>query len=337
MSRRPLILSLTTAAGALWGACSSPEPNHAETASPLLEVSDAYELAGLETLPEVAPDASEGLHNLYHLSDSIISGSEPHGEEAFAELARLGVKTILSVDGKVPEAETAARHGLRYVHVPIRYNGIEDEELLQITKTFRELPGPFYVHCFHGKHRGPAAAAVGRVVLDGAERERVVAEMRQWCGTSKQYGGLFSTLASKPIPTLEQTSAYAFDFPAARPMQGFRQAMVEIPRLHDNLELLADNGWRVDPAHPDLEPLNEAQNLLEIFRQAAQLEEVAAHAADFRGWLSASIDANAELVTALEALAREPRTTAREAAALAAFEDVQAQCTACHRAYRNRP
>jgi len=327
MPNRPLILLLASASALLGPACSSNKTEEIQVAAPLLEISDAYELAGLEALPEVSPKDMDGLRNLYKLSNTILSGSEPIGEAAFAELERLGVRTVLSVDGKAPDQELAARHGMRYVHVPIRYHGIEEEELLQIAKTFRELEAPFYVHCFHGKHRGPAAAAVGRAVLDGAERERVVAEMRQWCGTSKKYTGLYETLASKPLPSAEETAAYAWDFPAAKPIEGFRQAMVEMTRLSDNVELIADNDWKADPAHPDVDPLNEAQQLLEIFRAAIELDEVIEQPEDFREWMARSVAASEKLVDAIQSDAR--------AEALAAFDDVQSSCTDCHAVYRN--
>jgi hypothetical protein len=332
MPRPHLSLALATATALLSGACSSAEPT--DTPAPLLEVSDAYELAGAQTLPEVAPSQLTGLRNLYHLSDTVLSGSEPNGEGAFAELEALGVRTVLSVDGKVPDAESARRHGMRYVHVPIRYNGIEDEELLQIAKAFRELEAPFYVHCFHGRHRGPAAAAVGRVVLDGAERERVVAEMRQWCGTSKTYSGLYETLARKPIPGAKQTEQYDWDFPAAKPMGGFRQAMVEIPRLNDDIERIADNDWRPDPEHPDIDALNEARTLLGLFRRASDLKEVAARPSGFQDSLGETVNACAQLVAALERVADGAGTTARQEA-LTAFDSLQEQCSSCHKAYRN--
>ena len=59
----------------------------------------------VHALPERAPEEFPGLHNVYELSANIISGSEPHGQEALETLAQMGVKTILSVDGKEPEAD----------------------------------------------------------------------------------------------------------------------------------------------------------------------------------------------------------------------------------------
>ena len=54
-------------------------------------------------------------------------GAEPHEDVAFAELAELGVRTVVSVDGAKPQADAARHHGLRYVHIPIGYDGVSEE------------------------------------------------------------------------------------------------------------------------------------------------------------------------------------------------------------------
>jgi len=303
-------------------------PQTADVPMPIPAGRDAYEIAGERALPETAPDDAPDLHNVFRLSDNIVSGGEPHGDEALAKIAAMGVKTILSVDGKAPDHEAAARHGLRYVHVPIHYSGISAEERLQIAKTFRELEGPFYVHCFHGKHRGPAAAALGRVVLDGVPREEAIAEMRQWMGTSKKYAGLYETIARASLPSEPDTAACSFDFAPAHEFKGFRHAMIEISRIFDHLEALDKRSWEVDPNHPDLNAAHEAARLLETFKAAAAMEEVRDKPEDFRGWLGESVETTDALLSRLRAF------TSAEAAneALAA---VKGRCDSCHKAYRN--
>src|SRR5581483_11908914 len=101
-----------------------------------------------------------GIENLYRISDRIYSGSSPTGDAAFEALAKLGVKTIITVDGAQPDVDLAARHGLRYVHIPVGYNGISSNSALQLVKAAQSFSGPIYVHCHHGLHRGPTAAAV---------------------------------------------------------------------------------------------------------------------------------------------------------------------------------
>lgn len=333
LTRWNLTIALGTSLGLV--ACAASRGSlapAAKVAPPLAGFDVAYEAAEIEKLPATAPRELPGLHNLFQLSENIFSGAEPDGEESFVELQKLGVKTILSVDGKIPDAQLAARHGIRYVHVPIQYRGITHTELVQITKTFRELDGPFYVHCFHGQHRGPAAAAVGRLVLDGAPRTQALAEMRQWCGTSSKYEGLYLEIARGEIPDAEETAQYEWDFPAAHAFQGFRQAMVDISRASDNLEYLSVRDWLADAEHPDADAVNEATKLASTFAVAAELPETAAYPDDFREWLTASTQASQDLRDALrlwrnDGASREPVD--------ALFADLQASCTACHRAYRN--
>ncbi|MCA9003240.1 MAG: hypothetical protein KDB61_15055, partial [Planctomycetes bacterium] len=159
------------------GACC--EGTQAESTAPMDAGTDVLAVAQNFSLTPAQPTEFPGLHNVFHLSENIVSGGEPHGREALETIAKMGVKTILSVDGKIPDAATAAELGMRYVHIPIQYSGIDENEWLEIAKTFREVEGPFYVHCFHGKHRGPAAAEVGRLILDGISREHALAEMYQ--------------------------------------------------------------------------------------------------------------------------------------------------------------
>ena len=197
---------------------------------PIALQGSAFEAAGEVKLPDVPPGNYPGFVNVYRFSDRIITGSEPVDEEAFAQLSAWGVKTVLSVDGKTPDVEGARRHGLRYVHVPIQYKGLSEDQIAKIAKTFRELEAPFYVHCFHGKHRGPAAGALGAVVLDGLDREHAIAEMRHWCSTASKYEGLYAAVATAAIPTAESTEAYEFDFTSAQHFDGIRDAIIVLTR-----------------------------------------------------------------------------------------------------------
>ena len=270
---------------------------------------------------------------MYRLSETIFSGGEPDDDPGFAAIAALGVRTILSVDGKSPDAEAAARHGLTYVHVPIRYRGISEDELLRLSKTFREIPGPFYVHCFHGKHRGPAAAAVGRLVTDGASRLQSLAEMRQWCGTSSKYEGLYQTIARGELPDAAATEAYEWDFPAAHAHAGFRSLMVEASRAFETLTSMEKNNWAVPDDHPDLDPVNESAILAKLFGEAAELKQVKEEADDYRQWIDQSRE---QSLTLKELLTGNRRSGGHDwKPASDAYRALKATCSACHGAYRN--
>lgn len=320
-------------------ACNVVAPTPTEERVPTTKASaqaeneTAYELATLVKLENREPLETDGLHNVFVLSPNVTSGSEPHGEAAFARLGELGIKTIISVDGKAPEVETAARHGMRYVHIPIQYKGIDDEALVRITKSYRELNGPFYVHCFHGRHRGPAAAAVGRIVLDGATRKTAIAEMRQWFGTSPNYEGLYRQINSGKIPSSLETERLAWSFPAVNPVEGIAGAMVPVARAHDALKKLAKNDFAVSAEHPDLDPINEATILLNAFEDMMKLDEVRFGPEEQLNGTRKSVEIMRTLRSEIMAL-----RVGREEAAIAAQRALKAlkkECNACHRSFRN--
>ncbi len=310
-----------------------------EAPAPLVGIESAYAHAATRVLDAREPENHEDLHHVYRLSENILSGAEPHGEAGLARIASYGARTVISVDGKAPDAEAAARHGLRYVHIPIQYKGIRPDELLRLAKTFRELPAPFFIHCFHGVHRGPAAAAIGRLVLDGADREQALAEMRQYCGTSGKYEGLYRVIASVPMPTAAATRAFVYDFPAAHRFGGFRQAMVGVSRHYDHLESLVKRDWVVDPEHPDLNAVSEARMLAAALGDSLTCgdrlcTDSSDHDPEYDGWLSQSQDLALRLAEELGAVSRgEEGAGAR---ARESFMAVQALCTTCHARHRNK-
>src|SRR4029453_11584488 len=129
---------------------------------------------------------SELLPNAYRLADKVISGGQPQGEAGFAELKNLGVRTIISVDGAKPDVELAKKFGLRYVHLPHGYDGVPDERVRELAKAVRDLPGPIYIHCHHGKHRSPTAATVACVAA-GLLRPEAALTVLKTAGTSENY------------------------------------------------------------------------------------------------------------------------------------------------------
>lgn len=335
---------LLSALVTLFSAChSSQEPVHppapstpatkVTVPSPLHLNQSAYDTAGEVTLP--AKDATEckGLHHVYLLSDRVISGSEPVGIAGLQSIADMGVRTVISVDGSAPDHETAARLGLRYVHVPIQYRAITDEEILKLSKTFREAEGPIYVHCYHGKHRGPAAAAIGRLVIDGVPREVAIAEMRQYGGTASSYEGLYATIAASKLPTPEETAAFEYGFDPVHQPKGVVGAMAVLARAFDNVTDASKREWVADEEHPDLNALNEAQKLQQAFELAWELDSTQSAPADQRAWFDQSRTESAKLVEALRRF--EKGEVAASAEAKQSLKAVKALCSQCHEAYRN--
>jgi hypothetical protein len=166
------------------------------------------------------------------------------------------------------------------------------------------------------------------MVLDGAPRQTVIAEMRQYCGTSAKYEGLYRDVATARIPTADETRALEYDFPAAKLPRGVVGVMVNVSRANDLIEELAKRDFAADPAHPDVDARNEAVTLHQTFEAALELDEVKNGPADFRGWFEDARDGARALS---EALQREDGL----ADARLGWAAVQQSCTACHLVYRN--
>lgn len=275
-----------------------------------------------------------GLHNVLRLSDKLYSGSAPEGEEGFRSLSRLGVRTVISVDGSRPDVEIAHRFGLRYVHLPVGYDGIARDRVLQIAKAVRDLPGPVYVHCHHGQHRGPAAAVAAHLCLD--ERctvERAKAFLKQ-AGTDPHYAGLVGLPQALVRPTPEELDGVKSDFPEVATVSNLARCMVEIDNRFEGLKLIRKAGWRQPSDHPDLDPPHEALQLTEQFREAVRLE-LPARPEELRQWLKAADGQAAELERLLRVV--NERGQADHQAVETAFMGVRAACTKCHAKYRDVP
>ncbi len=188
--------------------------------------------------------SSAHLPNAYRLTDKVISGGQPEGEAAFAELKALGVKTIISVDGARPDVAAARKLGLRYVHLPHGYDGIPDQRMRELAKAVRDLPGVIYIHCHHGKHRSPAAAAAACVVVGDLSATQAL-DVLKTAGTSPNYRGLFASVqAARPIAAGELDNLKV-EFHETEKIPPLADAMVAIEHHHDHLKSIAAADWQV--------------------------------------------------------------------------------------------
>ena len=275
---------------------------------------------------------SDSLPNALQINARLISGGLPKGEEAFAQLRDLGVKTIISVDGATPDVATAEKYGLRYVHLPHGYDGISSERSRELAKAIRDLPGPIYLHCHHGKHRSPAAAATACRALNWLD-ERKADEVLVLAGTSPHYLGLFAAVReTNPLEPAE-LDHLKVDFRATVPLPEVAEAMVAMDQHFEQLEQLAANDWQPLPRHPALKPAHEALLLREQFTELLRTETVRAEPEAYRQQLKAG----EAIAKQLEELLRGEATPERSVAAAAQLKALKANCTQCHRQYRDLP
>jgi hypothetical protein len=276
------------------------------------------------------PRELPGIRNAVTFHEGFISGGAPEGDAGFETLAAMGVRTIISVDGAEPEvARAAAAGGMRYIHLPIGYNGMGEQRKLELVRATRDAirNGAVYIHCHHGKHRSAGAAATISASLgwltpaEGVERMKV-------SGTAPAYTGLYACARDATILDAGTIDAVPASFPSISRPSGLVKGMVEMDEVFEHLRAVEGAGWAVPAEHPDLVPLAEAGRLADLHRMLAESAYAGRKPAEFRGMM-------------LEAHARAQRLEdmiaagERRAALSAQFGLVASSCTECHARYRD--
>jgi protein tyrosine phosphatase (PTP) superfamily phosphohydrolase (DUF442 family) len=278
------------------------------------------------TLPPGEPPMP--LHRFAKVGEKLYRSEQPVTDADFAALAARGIKVIVSVDGSKPDVELARKHGLRYVHIPIGYDGIPPAKAAVIAKVVTTLEGPFLFHCHHGKHRGPAACALAKRVMYGTDAASAVDLMKE-AGTSEKYDGLYRDVKAFAGVDPAVLAAIPAEFPEAVVPQGLVRSMVEMDHTWDRVKGIKEAGWKATDDHPDVSPSHETVILAEALREMLRLEEVAKKSEEFRTRMAEAEKAAWDLAGVLD----EPAPDAARAAD--AFGRIERSCAACHKEFRD--
>lgn len=271
-----------------------------------------------------------GLHNVVAYRESCLSGSVPEGDAGFDTLAAMGVKTIISVDGAEPDVARAKARGMRYIHLPIGYNGFDDERKLQLVRAAQDAlrDGPVYLHCHHGKHRSAGAAAAIGVSLGWGTQSQMIDRM-QVSGTSPSYRGLYACARNASVIPASAIDAVPADFPELSHPAGFVKAMIEVDEISERLKLIEKAGWNVPATHPDLVPVAEAGQMADLLRLMAEGDRARSKPPEF----SEALRANESLALKLEEMLASGASDAGRLSAQ--FAQIQHACKQCHEDYRD--
>jgi hypothetical protein len=218
---------------------------------------------------------------------------------------------------------------MRYVHLPIGYDGVHPDQARAIAKAIEELPGPIYLHCHHGKHRSAAAAAVG-CVLNGSIRPEQAEVVLQTFGTGANYKGLWrDAREAKPL-SAEELAAVKVTYVEAAKIDDVADAMVDVDQRWDEIKAVKAAGWKTPVDHPDLDPAHVALMVQEHFTEIGRMPDTAKRPVEFRKFLAEG-ERGADALRG--ALAAKPVDTAT---ADAAFQRTSAACAACHKSFRDQ-
>ena len=268
-----------------------------------------------------------GLNNVFRLGDSLFSGGAPTEESAFASLSRLGVKTIVCVDGMVPDVDAAHANGIRYVHLPLSYQSLPHEDLVKLVQATRKFPGPFYIHCHHGKNRGPAAAvALWRCLDKTVSPDQAVATLVMM-GTSEKYQALYASAQTAVCPSEAELKSVQDDLPEVATVEPLAKSMAVLDRMWDRVAEPTKERSSTTISNQ----LNTAYDIAEQLRESAELAEVTQ---EMRPGFQAIIVELERLADIIKVELRKPDETVSERQNVVAA--IKKHCTECHARFRDR-
>ena len=159
----------------------------------LVALAAAIALAGAAVLgAREGKVSSVPLENFGKVNEHYYRGSQPDGE-GFAELKRLGIKTVIDLrkDSRAEEPGQVRDLGMQYFNIPLKASQAASPEQ---TEYFLKLVNdsanwPVYVHCKGGRHRTGALTAAYRITHDGWTADQAYEEMKKYDFNSGMFGG----------------------------------------------------------------------------------------------------------------------------------------------------
>ncbi|MFT7516708.1 MAG: protein tyrosine phosphatase (PTP) superfamily phosphohydrolase (DUF442 family) [Myxococcota bacterium] len=280
--------------------------------------------AACATTAQIEKISNADIHRLLYLGDDIYTGAAPEGAKTFAALAELGVTTVVCVDSARPDVELAAQYGLSYIHIPINYDAVDEHAQLSVKRMMQEnQQDVFYIHCHHGKHRGPAVAAIALRQRSHCSASRAL-QVLETAGTSSDYPGLWRDVRG----WMDSDETDLPELFAVTPVESFAGSMAKLDRNWDRIKLLYKNDWQVPASHPDLVVLNEAAQTRDLLTDCAQ--ELPAELIDDADFIKRIERAVAHADNFYRALENE-----KSDAVNLNYKELKSSCVNCHRKYRN--
>ena len=289
--------------------------------------SQSYKLEDAPTVSveEQTPTTFPGLKQVVAFHEDLLSGSKPEGEEGMNSLMKLSVNTIICVDGVAPDVKDARNHGIKTIHIPLKYSAPTNTQILDLSSAFamNRIRGNVYVHCHHGKHRSAAAAALVSIAIGFATPQEMKARM-EVSETSIHYEGLWEAVEKQEVINVFDILENKKPFPSMVKPQGMTAQMVAIEEAMERLLLVKQSGWVVPKSHPDLAPASDAGLITETFRVMQLNPETHHFATDFTTQVINAVHQASGLEEALMIESIDPKSLDQY------LHRVEQSCINCH-------
>jgi tyrosine-protein phosphatase SIW14 len=173
-----------------------------------LAILSVAQTAEREKSPKTSPKIN--IKNFGSLNETFYRGAQPK-EQDYADLAAMGVKTVIDLQrgGQEEEQALVEAQGMKFYRIPMSDTSQpgpgQADEFLKIVND--PANHPVFVHCAGGRHRTGAMAAIYRMTRDGWSADQAFLEMKRYDfeygmghGSLKRYVyDFYSKLEEKPV------------------------------------------------------------------------------------------------------------------------------------------
>ena len=149
----------------------------------LLVLGLSVSVSAASPAPSTAELGAVTIDNFGKIDNDYYRGSQPDRSE-YAELARLGVKTVIDLqsDGKEREKGLVEQAGMSFYRIPLTTSERPSDGAVKQFLSIVNDPAkqPVYVHCAGGQHRTGVMTAVYRMTKYGWSEDQAYDEMKQY-------------------------------------------------------------------------------------------------------------------------------------------------------------
>jgi hypothetical protein len=156
-------------------------------------------------------------------------------------------------------------------------------------------------------------------------------------GTSEGYRGLYASAREAKKLDDKLLDELAVEYPEQAKIPPLAEAMVAVEHTHDDLKTIAAAGWKPPAGHPDLEPAHEALLMREHYTELLRSDAVKQEPVAFQRLLQEGETAALDLERALATWKAAGYAGEAAGEIPAAFLKIEANCSACHKAFRDVP